>query len=123
MCGIVAVVRRPGSRAVPDVGALTEELAAALSLLGPTMDSTEPVDVVRAVQRAAAGVEGVDRQLRSTAGLRALLAAGSTRPEGDEQGAPVDDLDRCGGPLETAVARVARFPAAEGGRFRGPLPG
>src|SRR5438552_5009703 len=106
MGGIVAVVRRPGSRAVPDLRALTSELAEAASLLGPTLGSMEPADVVRAVQRAAGGVEGVDRQLRGTAGLRALLVAG-----------PVDDLDGRAAEVEAGVARIERLLDAEGVRF------
>jgi glucosamine--fructose-6-phosphate aminotransferase (isomerizing) len=105
MCGIVAVVRRPGSRAVPDLGALTSQLADAVALLGPTLESAEPPDVVRAVQRAAGGVEAVDRELRGTAGLRALLAA------------PVDDVDGLAGELEAGIARIERFLDAEGARF------
>ena len=97
MCGIVAVVRRPGRRAVPDLRALTSELAEAASLLGPTLGSMEPADVVRAVRRAAGGVEGVDRQLGGTAGLRALLVA------------PVDDLDGPAGELEAGIARIERL--------------
>src|SRR5437667_8963264 len=105
MCGIVAVVRRPGQRAVPDLSALTSQLAEAASVLAPPLGSMEPGDVVRAVQRAAGGVAGVDRQLRGTAGLRALLAA------------PVDDLDGRAAELEAGIARIERFLDAEGVRF------
>jgi glucosamine--fructose-6-phosphate aminotransferase (isomerizing) len=114
MCGIVAVVRRRGSRAVPDVVELTAQLDAAVARLGPTLESMEPADVVRAMHDAAAAVEGVDRQLRGTAGLRALLAAG---PGGHEKGGPVDDLERCVGQLEAGIVRIERFLDAQGARF------
>ena len=83
---------------MPDVGVLTSELAAAASRLGPTLESMEPVDVVRAVQRAAGGIDDVDRQLRGTAGLRALLGAGTA--------GAVDELDGLAGELEARLEEL-----------------
>jgi glucosamine--fructose-6-phosphate aminotransferase (isomerizing) len=78
MCGIIAVVQRPARRATPDVGALVDSLAG-LSGVG-----------------AARAVEAVDRALRGTPGVHALLAA----PE------HVDALDRRVGELEEEARRL-----------------
>jgi glucosamine--fructose-6-phosphate aminotransferase (isomerizing) len=61
MCGIIAVVQRPARRATPDVGALVDSLAGVAGV------------------EAAPAVEAVDRALRGTPGVRALL--------GDPEGA------------------------------------
>jgi glucosamine--fructose-6-phosphate aminotransferase (isomerizing) len=107
MCGIVAVVRRPGRRAAPDLTALTAELAAAVALLAPDLGSTAPDAVVGSLARAAGRVAAVDGQLRGTAGLRALLAPG----------AAVDGIEQCARELDASVLRIERFLDAEGFRF------
>ena len=65
MCGIVAVLRQPSSRAVPDGRRLVADLQAAADGLeaadGPDLD------------RALTLLSAIDTQLRGTAGLRCLL--------------------------------------------------
>ena len=68
MCGIVGVVRRRATRAVPDPAELVQQLAAALTGLGDTGPS-----LVERLTTAAAAVEAVDRELRGVPGVRALL--------------------------------------------------
>src|SRR3954454_10085099 len=69
MCGIVAVVRRRATRAVPDAGALVRELDDALVGTGTGADG----DLTGLLQTVAAGVEAVDTLLRGVPGVRALL--------------------------------------------------
>ena len=107
MCGIVAVLRRPGIRALPDVEALTSQLDVAFAMLGPAIDEMEPVHVARAVRDAAARVVDVDVKLRGSAGLRALLAGGAI----------VDRVDRRSADLETEIARIDHLLDAQGFRF------
>jgi glucosamine--fructose-6-phosphate aminotransferase (isomerizing) len=67
MCGIVAVLRRPATRAVPDLRGLLE------SLLGATAElSAAGFDDVERIASAAATVELVDAALRGVPGVKAL---------------------------------------------------
>jgi glutamine---fructose-6-phosphate transaminase (isomerizing) len=75
MCGIVGVVRRRSQRAVPDSEGLQHALDRALGVLGDDLPLTDRLLAV------ATEVESVDRDLRGSPGLRALL--------GDPQGALV----------------------------------
>jgi glutamine---fructose-6-phosphate transaminase (isomerizing) len=71
MCGIVAVIARPSTRRVPDLGAVVAEVqgvAATLLAIGAA-----PVADLEAV---AARLEAAERELRGTPGLTALLPAG-----------------------------------------------
>jgi glucosamine--fructose-6-phosphate aminotransferase (isomerizing) len=72
MCGIVAVLRRSGSRLPPDGAHLLAELERAVSLLteagGPTAAALPTLGPV------AERVEAVDTLLRGSPGVRALLA-------------------------------------------------
>ncbi|HEX6311092.1 MAG TPA: SIS domain-containing protein [Acidimicrobiia bacterium] len=65
MCGIVAVVRRPSERAVPNASELAGGLEAARSAL-------EQADLA-ALAAAAERIEAVDAELRGTPGVRCLL--------------------------------------------------
>jgi glucosamine--fructose-6-phosphate aminotransferase (isomerizing) len=60
MCGIVAVLRQPASRPVPDAAAIAASLEAAASL---------------GLEAALPPLQEADRLLRGTPGLRALLSA------------------------------------------------
>jgi glucosamine--fructose-6-phosphate aminotransferase (isomerizing) len=68
MCGIVGVVRRRATRAVPEPAGLVQQLAGALAGLGDRGPS-----LVDRLTTAAVGVEAVDRELRGVPGVRALL--------------------------------------------------
>ncbi|MEP6626214.1 MAG: hypothetical protein ABJC79_17335, partial [Acidimicrobiia bacterium] len=72
MCGIVAVLRRPSDRPVPDLVGLVDLLAAATAALTRgTAGRATPIDEFRV---AAAHLGTVDAALRGSAGVRALLA-------------------------------------------------
>jgi glucosamine--fructose-6-phosphate aminotransferase (isomerizing) len=68
MCGIVGVVRRRATRAVPDPAGLVQQLAVALTGLGDGGPS-----LVDRLTTAAGAVEAVDRELAGVPGVRALL--------------------------------------------------
>ncbi len=68
MCGIVGVVRRRATRAVPASGLLVQRLADALTALA---DPGSPL--AERLRATAAAVESVDRELRGVPGVRALL--------------------------------------------------
>ena len=63
MCGIVAILRRPGRRPPPSASEVGAGLAAATAALGS----------VATLDEAAAALEGVQAALSGTPGLRALL--------------------------------------------------
>ena len=67
MCGIVGVVRRHATRAVPDAGGLVAQLDATLGAFGRDDALTGRLHDV------AGAVEAVDTALRGVPGLRALL--------------------------------------------------
>ena len=66
MCGIVAVVGRPGAHAAPSATELLEGLDDAAAMLAA---SGQPADVL---DRAVARLAGVDRALQGVAGVLAL---------------------------------------------------
>jgi glucosamine--fructose-6-phosphate aminotransferase (isomerizing) len=76
VCGIIAVVQRPARRATPDVRSLVDSLAT-LTGVG-----------------AAGAVESIDRALRGTAGVRALLADPESAAELDARIAELEDEAR-----------------------------
>ncbi len=67
MCGIISVVRRPGSRTAPPPDAVTGPLHEAIAALA------SPDPLVVSAQRAADHVEAVNRLLDDTDGVRALV--------------------------------------------------
>ena len=88
MCGIIAVVQRPASRAAPDLGPLLASLADARRALA---DAT---DVVAAVDSSADVVETVDRALRGAPGVRALLDDATAAEEIDRGVAEIEEEAR-----------------------------
>ena len=74
MCGIIAIVRRPGDRDPVDPGAVLDPLERALST-ATGLDPTQPgVDLATAIRVAAEHLEVADTLLRGVPGVRALLA-------------------------------------------------
>ncbi|HVS16065.1 MAG TPA: SIS domain-containing protein [Thermoanaerobaculia bacterium] len=104
MCGIIAILRRASGDPAPDLGALRAEIeAGAERLVGESHDPAFPAHLHQAATRLAA----VDRALKGTAGLRAVVL-----DERAEQG------------LRTALARVSqRLGAIEGAFDRDPVEG
>ncbi len=90
MCGIVAVVSRPSTRASPPVSEVRSQLARAETALA---EGSEPT---LAMDEAATALEALDGMLRGTTGLRLLLA----RPD------VADELATAAGRLDLAVARL-----------------
>ncbi len=85
MCGIIAIVRRPATRAVPTPDDLAGLLDAAVAAAAGLALDTLPA----ALDDLAVPVEALDAALRGTPGVRALLAS----PEVAERTAAVlDDL-------------------------------
>ncbi|HYD09658.1 MAG TPA: glucosamine-6-phosphate synthase, partial [Acidimicrobiales bacterium] len=72
MCGIIAIVQRPTQRTPPDAKDLLAKLDEARAVL-----EHDAADLASSVHRAAVAVEMVDRLLRGTAGVRALVQSGS----------------------------------------------
>jgi glutamine---fructose-6-phosphate transaminase (isomerizing) len=72
MCGIVAVVRRPGRRQPPAGGELLVGLDDAAGALSATLEVGQ--DPVERLEAAASSLEAVDAALRGAAGVRALIA-------------------------------------------------
>src|SRR5712692_2489941 len=72
MCGIVAVLRRPGGRVPPDGALLLAELERAVTILAEAdgRGAAAPETLAEAAER----VEAVDALLRGAPGVRALLA-------------------------------------------------
>ena len=71
MCGIIAVVRRPFTRATSKPQQVLERLDAGLAALSaPATDLAAHADVL---DRAAASIEEADRLLRGTPGVTCLL--------------------------------------------------
>ncbi len=98
MCGIVAVVRRPASRPVPDAVVVRDLVAEARSKL-----ASGPVDVAQ-VDVATDALRRVDQLLRGTPGLLVLLGDGDL----------LDHVDQIGSlALERAAAIEAALDAGE----------
>ena len=66
MCGIVAVVSRPGNRAVPS----PDDLLSGLDRAATALSAEEPA--ARRLQRASVELEGVDGLVRGVPGVLAL---------------------------------------------------
>ncbi len=94
MCGIIAVVRRPSDRPVPDLHDIMVAVEGATGLVpeGALMDPREP----DRLERAAGRLAEVDGLLRGMPGLRCLLADRARRSE----------LDRLAAELERRVERL-----------------
>jgi glucosamine--fructose-6-phosphate aminotransferase (isomerizing) len=107
MCGIVAVVRRPSERALPDLRALTDDLQVAAAALQFDLDSAVTREILRRVEEAARRAGRVDLELRGTAGLRALLAGAGM----------VDGVDGCTQGLEAGIGALERFLDERGSRL------
>ena len=69
MCGIVAVVRRPGDRSLPGLAGLTERVAAAAVALAAGGDRPDPARLAEVAGELAA----VDHELLAGDGIRALV--------------------------------------------------
>ncbi|HEY4376508.1 MAG TPA: hypothetical protein VGM93_05095, partial [Acidimicrobiales bacterium] len=94
MCGIIAVLRRRSDRATPTSAEVLGLLEGA-----PAVLATAAVgDVTDAVAHLAERVDGVDRLLRGTPGVRCLLADRSLAPIVDgllnELAAALADIER-----------------------------
>jgi glucosamine--fructose-6-phosphate aminotransferase (isomerizing) len=70
MCGIIAVIRRPATRPVPSAAEVTEPLVGAADVLRGASSG----DLHATIDDLAARAEAVDRLLRGTPGIHALLA-------------------------------------------------
>ena len=82
MCGIIAVVRRPSSRPLPQAAELTALLDEALSAV-----QAKPADLAV----AATAVERADELLRGVPGVRALISDGDLAGAVDARAAAIED--------------------------------
>ena len=94
MCGIIGVVRRPATRAVPEPEEILDPLGVAASALAEL--PADPPAVLDLLGRAATGLEATDRLLRGTPGVSCLLRHPSVVAE-------------AGALLDTVAARLARL--------------
>jgi glucosamine--fructose-6-phosphate aminotransferase (isomerizing) len=69
MCGIIAVVRKPGIGPIPSAAQLSSTVTDAVDVFDP---SSEQLD--EALRALASAMQGVDRSLRGVAGVAALVA-------------------------------------------------
>ena len=76
MCGIVAVLKRRSTRPTPESHALVDEVAAALQQL-----TDRRTDLAERLRAAADHLDSVDRSLKGTPGLTALLADPALGPK------------------------------------------
>ncbi|HZD02101.1 MAG TPA: SIS domain-containing protein [Actinomycetes bacterium] len=106
MCGIIAVVRRPSDRPVPDARGIVAGLEQARGLLPDTpVDQGEPGRLERAAER----LDEADGLLRGLPGLRCLLADGACRRELDTLAAELERrLERLEASIDTGPASVPR---------------
>ncbi len=74
MCGIIAVVRRPSTRATPDIGQILDPVAGLAATLHDTGDLTA------ALRTAADELATVDALLRGVPGVRRLLSDATIAP-------------------------------------------
>src|SRR5687768_9473203 len=96
MCGIIAVVRRPTDREVPEPALLRGYLDAARAALAGAGRGA-PTELTAAVSAAASDMAALDELLRGSAGLRALLF----HPElADEIAAAASEIETGIGDLE-----------------------
>jgi glucosamine--fructose-6-phosphate aminotransferase (isomerizing) len=107
MCGIVAVLRRPSSRPVPDPAAVVDRLTTAVVALAGAVTQLDPLvpAALDGLALVVADLEGVDDILRGVPGLQCLLA---------EDAAPGADrvVDRVAELAAAAVSRVEALEAA-----------
>ena len=82
MCGIIAVVQRSARRTPPTAAEVLAHLDEATGALAPD---------AAAVDAAAAAVEAVDRLLRGTPGVRALVADGGLAADVEQRVAALDE--------------------------------
>jgi glucosamine--fructose-6-phosphate aminotransferase (isomerizing) len=106
MCGIVAVVRRPSGRAVPDGSALVADLDESIRLLeGVDRDGADPA---AALGVAAEHIEAVDALLRGAPGVRCLLGdRAATVAIEHRAGTLQQSVDRLEAELDAGTAGVA----------------
>ncbi len=69
MCGIIAVVRKPGVGPIPSTPELLDELGRAVDAFDPSVEPLHPELLV-----LASAMQDVDRALRGAAGVAALIA-------------------------------------------------
>ncbi|MGH9025292.1 MAG: SIS domain-containing protein [Acidimicrobiia bacterium] len=135
MCGIVAVLRRDSTRALPDLDALVAEVEKASGSLSGAPSASELPALRDTLDAVAARLAHVDRDLHGVPGARALIAGGSrtvtlrqrlgTLPDGV---AAVDrELDSFAGPvagfeLEAVNAAMVRVKDAVWALRRDRLP-
>ena len=105
MCGIIAIVRRPTDRPVPEAAEILDRLDAASSLLEDAYRRmvavpAAPADLAPPVAEAAIMIGAADEALRGVAGARALLGDGRLRVTVENM---VDGLARQAGELESAL--------------------
>lgn len=117
MCGIIAVIRRPSERAIPDVPVLLDALDEATSAF---LDDRSGVDrLTGPLDALTARLEVIDRELRGDVGVRALLAdpahLGRITERSDEL---VAELDRREASLEDAGASPAVVEAVNAALIR-----
>ncbi len=100
MCGIVAILRRPSERPAPAARELLAEIDAAWAAMGEAAGLAD----------AAAGLERVDRALRGTPGVRALLGDPGLAFDLERR---LEDFDEAVGRLEGSLdsGEVPRDPA------------
>jgi glucosamine--fructose-6-phosphate aminotransferase (isomerizing) len=94
MCGIIAVLGRPGARSVPSAADVLEPLAAAVDALAARGPEAERLE------RAAASVAAADARLAGPPGVRALLADAAL---GDEVGRRIAELEAAAAGIEAAL--------------------
>ncbi|MGH9078407.1 MAG: hypothetical protein ACRDY0_13330, partial [Acidimicrobiales bacterium] len=110
MCGIVAVIRRPSGRAVPDLG----EVLAALDGAAEVLAGPAGAGLARRMAEVADRLEAVDGLLRGSAGLACLLAGGGNNipgaagldPTGGHRHRAVGEVDARAGSLTARVAAI-----------------
>ncbi len=99
MCGIVAVLRRPARRPLPEPDRVLDELAAAGRDLDAA-DLRDPAALGRTVER----LQAVDQALRGSPGVRCLLADPNM----------IGEFDRQSERLDLAVVRIEEALDADG---------
>ena len=95
MCGIIAIVRRPATRPIPDAAAVTGLVEAAAGALADGADQAvrDLEGLARKLEAAADGLQEANHLLGGVPGLRLLLQSPAT-------------VDALGGLIETATTSV-----------------
>jgi glucosamine--fructose-6-phosphate aminotransferase (isomerizing) len=104
MCGIIAVVRRPGRRPPPEREWIDDELRTAWTAL-----SGDPIAPVSAIDVAAAQVAAVDAALRGSRGVRRLIESPDL----------VVDLEARMAAFDTEIGRLERWADSGDSRLSG----